>query len=750
MSVVAEAATDSTNEPTSGLASQTKQLIRDALSRMAATPGFRSRPTQRFMIAEVAKTLSGEYPGERVICVEGPTGTGKSLGYLLSAIPVAQAREKTLVIATATVALQEQLVTKDLPDLQARAELDFTFALAKGRRRYVCERNLQRLAGVDENQTGFDFGDGEPEAAAWPFKPEKGEPAEVGAMWQAREDKSWSGDLDDWSTTLRNELREAITTDSSGCTGKHCPNRANCSFLNARKAREAKDVIVANHALVMTDLMLGGGVVLPSPDKCIYVFDEGHHLPSVAVEQGAARTKLIGPQAWLADLKKLPGKIVIALAGQSEIAKSIETIDTNLADEIQPLMERLGELHRALQSVHPALADGKNTKGKAPQQADRRKAHRREESETWRFPLGDVPGELRALFDEARIVSAAVNGQTLKLCDQMKKGLENDPNNRPLGTVYSNARWIAARVDAMEIAFAQLAAAPGGEDAPPVARWIECIDAGTDFLCCASPTSAAKLLRGLLWRKCDGAVLTSATLTALGRFNRLFEQTGLGPAYATQAIRLASPFDYQNKAELIIPAVAVDPKDHDGHTAEIIKRCNEGLIDPNEGTLVLFASYRQMRSVLEGLTAELADKVLMQGSAPRHDLLRSHRSLIRAGKGSVLFGVSSFSEGVDLPGKECTHVIIAKLPFAVPNSPIEATLSEWLESRGRNPFIETSVPDASFKLIQSVGRLLRTEDDTGRVTVLDRRLADKPYGRQMMNALPAFQRKIERVVSSSA
>lgn len=729
--------TEAPTTPEAGLQEATKQHIREALERIAATPGFKSRRAQRLMIAEVAKTLAGEYAGERVLCVEGPTGTGKSLGYLLSAIPVAKAREKTLVIASATVALQEQLVTKDLPDLQARAGLDFTFALAKGRRRYVCDRDLQRLAGVDENQTNFDFCDGEVAGATWAIKPADGEQAEVRAMLAARAARSWNGDLDEWPASLRDELRGEITTDAAGCTGKHCPYRATCAFFAARKARNAMDVIVANHALVMADLMLGGGAVLPEPKECIYIFDEGHHLPAVAVEQGAAHVRLIGPRSWLADLAKLGDKAALALLNQNAIAARAQEIGRELKRATPELIERLSDIHRALQSAHPALVVN-------DEPGARRRERYRETDLNWRFPLGRVPETLRALFEQARTESAAAKALTLKLGERIKKGVEGDPDNKALASVHASAQWIATRLDAMEAALVQLAAVPiDNSPTPPTARWIACINQGADFECCASPTSAAELLRATLWEKCDGAIVTSATLAALGRFDRFFEQAGLGPPHGTHALRLDSPFDYPNRAELVIPAMRADAKDHDGHTKEVIRRFNEGLIDPREGTLVLFASYRQMRAVAEGLDREIKRRVLMQGTAPRHELLESHRALIRADAGSILFGVSSFAEGVDLPGRECTHVVIAKLPFSVPSSPVEATRAEWLEARGRNPFMEMSVPDASFRLIQAAGRLLRTETDAGRITVLDRRLVDKPYGRAMMAALPPFRRCIE-------
>lgn len=742
MSIPAEevGASEPVKEPPAGLLEDTKQTIREALSRMSATPGFRSRAAQRLMIAEVSKTLAGEYPGERVVSIEGPTGTGKSLGYLLSAIPVAQARGKTLVIATATVALQEQLVTKDLPDLHARAGLEFSFTLAKGRRRYVCDRNLEPLAGANEDQGLLDFGDGEQGQGTWAIKPAEGETDEVEAMWASRSNGNWSGDLDEWPNSLRQELRDEITTDKASCTGASCRYRWRCAFFKARAENEKKDVVVANHALVMSDLMLGGGVVLPAPKNTIYVFDEGHHLPSVAVEQGAAKARLAAAKQTLSELAKLPGKAAPALAGQTELVSGVKELGTELAGEARALVRSLDDTYRALENVHPAMSEPQARKGRGGRYA----RGSREPDMTWRFPMGEVPADLCDLFEQARVATGAVHSLARRLGDRLKKGAENDPNNRGITTLQASAQRLVSRIDTMETAFAQLAAAPSDNPAdPPVARWIEVVADGGDFECCASPTSAAGLLRSLLWSQCDGAVVTSATLAALGRFDRFYEQAGLHERHGNRAIKLDSPFDYANRAELVVPNIVADPKDHDRHSDEIAARCNAGLIAPGTGTLVLFASYRQMRAVLKALKPELAAKVLMQGEAPRHELLEKHRQRIEAGQGSILFGVASFSEGVDLPGEQCTHVIVAKLPFAVPDSPVEATLSEWLESRGRNPFMELSVPDASFKLIQSAGRLLRTETDYGRVTVLDRRFADRPYGRAMMNALPPFRRFIE-------
>ena len=164
------------------------------------------------------------------------------------------------------------------------------------------------------------------------------------------------------------------------------------------------------------------------------------------------------------------------------------------------------------------------------------------------------------------------------------------------------------------------------------------------------------------------------------------------------------------------------------------------LLDQADGTLVLFSSRRQMTTVYEGLPSTLQERILKQDVQSKKALIEQHKHIIDAGGQSVLFGLASFAEGVDLPARYCEHVIIAKIPFSVPDDPREAALSEWVEAQGGNAFKEISVPDAGAKLLQACGRLLRTERDSGQITILDTRLLTKPYGRQLLESLPAFTR----------
>ena len=167
-----------------------------------------------------------------------------------------------------------------------------------------------------------------------------------------------------------------------------------------------------------------------------------------------------------------------------------------------------------------------------------------------------------------------------------------------------------------------------------------------------------------------------------------------------------------------------------------------GLLNHREGSLVLFSSRRQMLDVYNGLASDLGELMLMQGDYSKQEILRRHRQTIDEGRGSVIFGLASFAEGVDLPGDYCRHVVIAKIPFAVPDSPLEAALAEWVEASGRNAFMEISVPDAALRLVQASGRLLRTEEDYGRVTLMDRRLLTRRYGRAILESLPPFRREL--------
>ncbi|NLC20625.1 MAG: ATP-dependent DNA helicase DinG [Halomonadaceae bacterium] len=720
------------------LSEDIKEDIREAYKSIQRNvKGFRDRKAQLKLIAEVARTLSGFYGSNRTLAVEAPTGTGKSIGYMLGAIPVAKSYEKRLIISTGTVALQEQLVKRDIPALRSTSGLEFSFVLAKGRGRYACNRNVSELTNNDARQSDM-LGDDGINTAAWSFVPDNEQIKLVNAMEDALNHEEWSGDLDEWKgAEIDDKLRPLIVTDHGGCMGRNCSHFYQCGFHNTRQKMREADVIVANHDLVMSDINLGGGAILPAPEDSIYVFDEAHHLPDVALSHQSAEVNLKRSLETITKSPKVISEALSALKTPPDLAKKIlEEVKGSVAY----LEEAINDSEIYLAEAFPEAQSAT----KRPGWQSRSGAV----SEVWRFQNGIQPAELVSLAGvidtPVKVLLATLSGSLEKMREAFRKK-EIDAN---IATkIGRNLNFHKQRISNIQSTW-QLMGVLDLPGSPPTARWItrEKPHRGgkIEYTVSCCPTSASQRLRERLWSKAFGVVLASATLTALGRFNRFAERAGLGTRDGTQYLALPSPFDHAQNGELYIPDMTCDPSNPEKHTQEVIKLLNH-LIVPELGTLVLFSARKQMREVAEKLSDNLKSQLLLQGDRSKNEILELHRERIGKGQGSIIFGLASFSEGVDLPGRLCESVFIAKLPFAVPDSPIDATYSEWLESVGRNPFMEISVPDACTKLIQACGRLIRTETDQGRITLLDSRILTKRYGPQMLNSLPPFRRLVDNV-----
>jgi ATP-dependent DNA helicase DinG len=713
------------------LSTELKSQIQGAYSRFLEAKGLKARYGQRLMIAEVAKALGSISTDEEnrrdgdpaVVVVEAGTGTGKTVAYCLATIPLAKAAGKRLVIATATVALQEQVVHKDLPDILRNSGLKFTFALAKGRGRYLCLSKLDLL-----------LQEGQAQSSTAQLFAEEGFTIEVDErsqklftqMIEKLAGNHWDGDRDSWSEAVEDPDWARLTTDHSQCTNRHCPNFQQCAFYKAREGMSKVDVIVTNHDMVLADLALGGGAVLPDPRETLYVFDEGHHLPDKAIGHFAHFTRLRSTADWLEQTAKNLTKLLAQHPLPGDLGRLIEQVP-ELAREIKVQQQFMF-------SACEQLADfraGEDMQGR--------------ERPRHRFVGGLVPEHLREMAIELKKGFARLNDLFTRLTDLLKKAMDGEVSIGiashqaeewyPLfGSLLTRAQgnwelWTAFSTE-------------DPQDNPPMARWLSLAEGATlfDIEVNASPILAAETLRRNLWNVAYGAVVTSATLTALGTFDRFRMRAGL-PKGAVTTIA-PSPFQYADAGVLRVPDLRADPRDSVAHTAAIIREL-PGLVEGSRGTLVLFSSRKQMQEVFDGLEREWRKRVFIQGNLSKQETLNKHKARVDGGDASVLFGLASFAEGVDLPGAYCEHVVIAKIPFAVPDDPVEAALSEWIEARGGNPFMELAVPDASLRLVQACGRLLRTEEDRGTITLLDRRVVTQRYGKAILNALPPFKRIID-------
>ncbi len=701
-----------------------KNAIRDHYRAISQNlPQFRPRSAQREMIAAIANAFSRtqtraegeEAPkreGESIVVVEGPTGVGKSLAYLLAGGIMAQTRGKRLIVSSATVALQEQLVNRDLPFLVAKSGLELTFALAKGRGRYLCPYKLYQLtqSNAQQNLLGF-----EAPAVLWDSKPKPEELKLLRDMADEFAARRFNGDRDTWPEKIDDAVWMKVNNDNYGCLKAACPNRAECPFYLARDTLENVDVVVANHDLLMVDIGMGGGVILPAPENSFYCIDEAHHLPKKALSQFAAEHSW-NQAVWA--LEKLPAVTdkIAALTDKAELA--------NLADEAAAaLLESLHEWQFHL-SEEPELRPSENNES------------------VWLWQDGKIPEALELTVSNTAVAARSLYKHANSLNDALAAARrDKDQNSAQIDRLSSEFGVFRARIEQITAAWDLLATVPA-EGEEPLAKWItRRLDDKNDYIFHASPISSASHLANNLWRRAAGAVLTSATLQSLGSFNLILRQTGLQWLPETTTLALQSPFDFDAQGELYIPPVHASPKDPAAHTAAIVEWLPK-LVSTEEaiGTLVLFSSRKQMQEVALRLPEAYLPLLLVQGELPKATLLQKHHQAIGEGRASIIFGLDSFAEGLDLPGEACVQVIIAKLPFAMPDNPVEKTQNRWIEQRGGNPFIEITVPEASIKLVQAVGRLIRTESDYGRVTILDNRVKTQNYGRQMLACLPPFKR----------
>ena len=701
-----------------------KNAIRDHYRAISQNlPQFRPRSAQREMIAAIANAFSRTQPraegeeapkreGESIVVVEGPTGVGKSLAYLLAGGIMAQTRGKRLIVSSATVALQEQLVNRDLPFLVAKSGLELTFALAKGRGRYLCPYKLYQLtqSNAQQNLLGF-----EAPAVLWDSKPKPEELKLLRDMADEFAARRFNGDRDTWPEKIDDAVWMKVNNDNYGCLKAACPNRSECPFYLARDTLENVDVVVANHDLLMVDIGMGGGVILPAPENSFYCIDEAHHLPKKALSQFAAEHSW-NQAVWA--LEKLPAVTdkIAALTDKAELA--------NLADEAAAaLLESLHEWQFHL-SEEPELRPSENNES------------------VWLWQDGKIPEALELTVFNTAVAARSLYKHANSLNDALAAARrDKDQNSAQIDRLSTEFGVFRARIEQITAAWDLLATVPA-EGEEPLAKWItRHLDDKNDYIFHASPISSASHLANNLWRRAAGAVLTSATLQSLGSFNLILRQTGLQWLPETTTLALQSPFDFDAQGELYIPPVHASPKDPAAHTAAIVEWLPK-LVSTEEaiGTLVLFSSRKQMQEVALRLPEAYLPLLLVQGELPKATLLQKHHQAISEGRASIIFGLDSFAEGLDLPGEACVQVIIAKLPFAMPDNPVEKTQNRWIEQRGGNPFIEITVPEASIKLVQAVGRLIRTESDYGRVTILDNRILTQRYGRQLLACLPAFKR----------
>lgn len=632
---------------------------------------------------------------------------GKTLSYLIPGIAVSRAEEKPLVVSTANVALQDQIFSKDLPLLK-KIIPDLKFTAAFGRGRYVCPRNLSALATDEENQGDLLlFLDDDMTAS-------KDERAICTELEKSLKRYQWDGLRDHCAENIEDSLWQRLSTDKANCLGSNCNWFRECPFYVARREIEDADVVVANHALVMAALETES--VLPPPKNLLLVLDEGHHLPDVARDALEMSGEIT------------PGWTVLQL---DLFCRLVEQCLAQFRPKRPPSLSHPDKLKAHCEEVREQLQMLSQILGLyLPPEG--------QEGE-YRFEMGLLPEEILTICARLFKLSDALRG--------LAEGMMNDLSektgqfdvvrlhrtliqmNRALGWFEASSKlW---RLAAMEQA-----------SGAPVSKWVtrEIRDGSAHLMFHCAGIRVSEQLEKLLWRKIPHVVVTSATLRSLNSFQRLQEMSGLNEKVGDRFVALDSPFNHVAQGQLIIPQMKYEPMlvNEVMHLAEMAHFFRHQIkLAAHKGILVLFASGRAMHQFLAYLP-ELRLMMLVQGDKPRPALVALHRKRVEQGETSVLVGLQSFAEGLDLKGDLLSQVHIHKIAFPPIDSPVILTEGEWLKSLKRYPFEVQSLPSASFNLIQQVGRLIRSHDCFGEIVIYDRRLISKSYGARLLGALPVF------------
>lgn len=664
--------------------------------------GFEERQEQTAM----AECVHRAFVDEKVALIEAGTGIGKSLAYLIPAISWACREGETIVISTNTIALQEQLIQKDIPLALRVLDVELKVVLAKGMGNYVC---LRKLHGFQDEQSLFgEENEGVRRIASWARSTVVGSKAELPfavprVMWQQ------------------------VAAESNACSYMQCPHFTNCFFFKARSETESARIIVVNHHLLFADIAsrknrenFSTTAVLPPYHRVI--IDEAHHIEDIATAHFAER------------------------CSRNELVSVLHELTVEISEKKQKgfllhqrLIQRLGAGHRltsligadlramrseVLSGAHILFAEIAFFCSHFPAQQEEMAVKIRLKKEHYAHSiwLERVAPAMQLLAKQLQDLALFIEKVDKEIGECKDGSIAEDTKN-----IRMDMQTIVKRLQAAAVVLFRMVTIEEN-----IVHWIEQQTKG-DILLVVAEHNVGALLKKYLFDNLKTTILCSATLTANNQFSYIRSRIGLEEALLEERI-YASPFEYK-KNVLLCVATDMPLPDH-SNFSKTLDRSVQSCIQASRGNaFVLFTSYGALKQCYDSIAPVLVEQgyfPLKQGDEQRQILIQRFKEKPR----SVLFGTDSFWEGVDVPGDALRCVIITKLPFHVPTDPIAEARCEMLFREEKNPFIHYAVPRAIVKFKQAFGRLIRTKSDRGCVVCLDIRIITKSYGKFFIQSLP--------------